>query len=384
MERFDNYHKSLNIVVFIIIIWYYIVENRGINMKKGISARKLEERILIYILIFSSVLPLLIILENILVDYPFSANYKWFIFEAISLIMLYLILKDVYIYKIQLAFACFVIFFLLPLGWLTAGVSNNFTIAYSFLIYIAINLLFYNNTKKFLMVSEVLIVIVMIFLNTFYPALFFPVKNSTVFIDAIVQVIITFVFCGLLLGVFTNEYKREQKMLEEYAVLLDLQNKALEKLTMIDDLTQLYNRRYLFNYFHNHTQTSNNRLLIGMVDIDEFKDINDTYGHDLGDQVIKFVSNELKNIIGDHGIVGRYGGDEFLIIFETLDYDTYYPIIKEINKINVKLDSLNHSVTLSGGFVFYDGSDSIDEALYRADALLYHVKDNGKNNMIIE
>lgn len=354
-------------------------------MIKQISARNLEERILIYILIFSCVLPVVIIFENLLIDFPFSANYKWFIFEGISLILLYCVFKGMKIYIVQLILSCVAIYILLPLGWLTAGISNNFTILYSFLTYIAVNLLFEKKTKLFLMVSIILIVIMMIFANTYYPSLFFSVDPQTFVIDSIIQVIITFSFGGLLLGIFTNEYKREHKILGEYAILLDLQNKALEELTMIDDLTQLYNRRYLFNYFKNHEKSNNrNRLLIGMVDIDSFKEINDTYGHDLGDQVIKFISNELKNIIGENGIVGRYGGDEFLIIFENLDHPTYYPIIREINKINVNLEPVNRPVTLSGGFVHYNSSDSIDDALYRADTLLYHVKYNGKNKMIIE
>lgn len=352
---------------------------------KNISKRALKERILIYILIFSSILPIVLIIENVLIDFPFQANYKWFIFEAIAIILLYYSLKGSYLFTIQCILSCIVMFFLLPLGWLTSGISSNFTIAYSFLIFIAVNFLFENKLRIFFMVSEVVVVIIMILLNAYYPSLFFHVQPSTYIIDSIIQVIITFTFGGLLLGLFAKEYKKEQIMLEEYAVLLDLQNKALEELTMVDDLTQLYNRRYLFNYFNNHKQLPyRNKLLIGMVDIDAFKEINDTYGHDLGDQVIKFISSELKNIIGNNGIVGRYGGDEFLIIFEKNDHDTYYPIIKEINKINVRLDPVNQPVTLSGGFVFYDGSDTIDEALYRADTLLYHVKGNGKNNMIIE
>lgn len=354
-------------------------------MFKQISTRNLEERILIYILIFSSILPIILVFENLIIGFPFAANYKWFIFETIALILLYSAFKGMQIYIIQLILTCVVIFILLPFGWLTSGFSNNFTIAYSFLIYIAINLLFEKRTKLFLMISEVLIVIIMILINTKYPSLFFSVEPETLVIDSIIQVVITFAFGGLLLSLFTNEYKKEHKILDEYAILLDLQNKALEELTMIDDLTQLYNRRYLFNYFKKHEESAcRKKLLIGMVDIDAFKEINDTYGHDLGDQVIKFVSNELKSIIGHNGIVGRYGGDEFLVIFEKTDYHIYHPIIRDINKINVSLEEVNKPVTLSGGFVFYDGSDTIDEALYRADTLLYHVKDTGKNNMIIE
>lgn len=354
-------------------------------MLKEISNRNLKERILIYILLFSSILPIVIIFENIIIGFPFSANYKWFIFEITSLILLYLVFKGFHLYTIQLILAIIAIYILLPLGWLTAGEANHFTIAYSFLTYIAINLLFESKTKLFLMVSEVVIVVTMILINTYYPQLFFSVTPEILVIDSIIQVIITFTFGGLLLNLFTNEYKKEHKILDEYTVLLDMQNKALEELTMIDDLTQLYNRRYLFNYFKNHEQAiSKRKLLIGMVDIDAFKEINDTYGHDLGDQVIKFVSHELKSIVGNNGIVGRYGGDEFLVVFEKTDHHIYNPIIKEINKINVTLEEVHKPVTLSGGFVFYDGSYSIDEALYRADTLLYHVKYNGKNKMIIE
>ncbi|PKM52306.1 MAG: hypothetical protein CVV02_02770 [Firmicutes bacterium HGW-Firmicutes-7] len=349
-----------------------------------IKNRCLEERILIYILFFTSILPFVLIVENIIIDFPFIANYKWFICMFSSVIFLFFVLKGKYVRTIKVIFIGTVIFGLLPFGWFTAGVSNNFTIAYSFLIFISISYLFENKLMIFFMLCEVLVVIIMMVLNAYYPALFLNVPIETQLIDSIVQVVITFAFGGLLLGTFSSSYKKEKEILNKYSLLLDEQNKELEKLTMIDDLSQLYNRRYIFNYFNVYQNKPNrNKLLIGMIDIDAFKEINDTYGHDLGDQVIKYLSNELRTIVDINGIVGRYGGDEFIVIIENANQVLYEDIVKQINQISVQIDNIIKPITLSGGFVSYDGKTTVDEALYRADILLYHVKDSGKNNMII-
>ncbi|PKM94187.1 MAG: hypothetical protein CVU84_12045 [Firmicutes bacterium HGW-Firmicutes-1] len=357
---------------------------KGYNMFTKINARSLEERLLIYILIFTSILPVFLIVENIIIDFPFIANYKWFSCVLVSGVLLFFALQGKYIFKIQIILVCVAIFGLLPFGWFTAGVSNNFTIAYSFLIFIGISYLFEKKLKIILMISEVLVIIIMMLLNAYHPSLFLVVPLNTQVIDSVVQVVITFAFGALLLGTFSNAYKKEKEVLNKYADLLDLQNKELEKLTMIDDLSQLYNRRYIFNFFNSYQNTPNRqKLLIGMIDIDAFKEINDTYGHDLGDQVIKYISNELKTIVNSNGIVGRYGGDEFIVILENTNPDFYNEIVKQINHILIQIDTITKPITLSGGFVFYDGEDTVDEALYRADVLLYHVKDSGKNNMII-
>lgn len=353
-------------------------------MFNRIHNRNLEERLLIYILIFTTILPVIIIIENIIIDFPFIANYKWFICLIISVLFLFVALKGKYIFIIQILLVSSATFGLLPFGWFTAGVSNSFTIAYSFLIFISISYLFEKKLRVFFMTCEVLVVITMMILNAYYPSLFLVVPLDTQIIDSIVQVVITFAFGGLLLGTFSSAYKKEREVLNKYTDLLDLQNKELEKLSMIDDLSQLYNRRYIFNFFSTYQNTPNRKkLLIGMIDIDAFKDINDTYGHDLGDQVIKYISNELRSIVKDDGIVGRYGGDEFIVIIQNSDPEIYTTIVKQINQIVIQIDRIITSITLSGGFVSYDGENPVDDALYRADVLLYHVKDSGKNNMII-
>lgn len=354
-------------------------------MYKKIKDRPLEERMLIAILLFSIFLSIILVIENIIIDYPFVANYKWFSCFFISLVFLYFVHKNIKIILIQtLLFAIF-IFVLLPFGWLSAGVSNTFTVTYAFLIYIGICFLFERWLRTTLMILEVIVVLLMTYLNQQYSELFLEVSHKTYLIDSLIQVLITFVIGGLLLATFSTAYKKEKRILNEYAKLLDLKNKELETLTMIDDLTQVYNRRYIFNYMREfQLATEPKQLVLGMIDIDAFKDINDTYGHELGDQVLKFISFELKNLVRNNGIVGRYGGDEFIVILNQKDPTCYKPIIKKINHIHVNIASISKPITLSGGFVFYDGTTPIDEALCRADTLLYHVKASGKNNMIIE
>lgn len=354
-------------------------------MFKRLKDRSLEERMMIVILLFSISLSIILVIENIVIDYPFVANYKWFACFSISLIFLYLIYKQKHVLLLQALFFIIFVFVLLPLGWFSAGVSNIFTLTYSFLILIAISFIFEKWLRIFLMISEVCIVLLMIFLNLEYPELFLVVPSDVYLLDSLMQVLITFSIGGLLLGTISTAYKKEKRMLKQYTLLLDEQNKELEALSMIDDLTQVYNRRYIFNHIKDfRLKPDPKKLILGMIDIDGFKEVNDTYGHELGDQVLKFISSELKNLVRNSGIIGRYGGDEFFVIFHNTDPKFYMPIIRKINHIRVHIDTIAIPVTLSGGFVVYDGNTPIDDALFRADSLLYQVKASGKNNMIVE
>lgn len=346
-------------------------------MYQPFNNRPLDQKLLIFILLFSNALSIMLIIENILIDYPFVANNKWFICFIITGILLYFVIRGEKIHLIQTLLFAFFIFLLLPFGWFIAGRSNHFTVIYAFLIYICIALLFQKKLRIFFMVSEIIIVFIMMTLNNYYPELFLSVPNEPYIIDSIVQVFITFFFAGVFLIVFGNAYKKEKEILDQYTKLLDKQNKELERLSMIDELTQIYNRRYIFNFINDFIKkNSDQTLLLGMLDIDHFKSINDTYGHEIGDRVLRAVSDELTSIVGSHGIVGRYGGDEFVIIITENNHNIYGPIVNRIKHFCVKTNEINAPLTISSGFAVYDGALSIDETLSEADSLLYKAKAN--------
>lgn len=116
-----------------------------------------------------------------------------------------------------------------------------------------------------------------------------------------------------------------------------------------------------------------------MIDIDNFKVINDTYGHIYGDYVLKRVASTLKSNLRKNDVLGRYGGDEFFIILRDTSKEEGYELMEHIRRKNpgIKWEN-NLIVTISGG-VIEVGSDELINLLKKVDQLLYKAKSKNKN-----
>jgi len=159
-----------------------------------------------------------------------------------------------------------------------------------------------------------------------------------------------------------------------------------------DYLTGLYNRRYFNEISQNIIDVSkreNKSCSIIMLDIDKFKNINDTYGHSVGDDVIKTLSNILLKSVRKSDIVSRFGGEEFALLLPFTDKNDAYKIAEKIRK-NVE----NNKIIIQDGstirFTISLGVDSVKEtdkkpeqSLKRADDALYIAKENGRNQVIL-
>jgi len=162
---------------------------------------------------------------------------------------------------------------------------------------------------------------------------------------------------------------------------------TLEKNSNLDGLTKVYNRRALSTYL---TEVCSKEKLphdlhILMLDIDDFKKINDTHGHLAGDKVLIFIANILRKTLRDGDRVFRYGGEEFIIILNRLDNIQCKNITNRIiglirnNKLVYKGIGMN--VTMSIGATTFIQGDTPDTLISRADKALYKAKENGKDQM---
>ena len=128
-------------------------------------------------------------------------------------------------------------------------------------------------------------------------------------------------------------------------------------------------------------ETSSSGLLntgLIVLDIDNFKQINDSYGHVVGDQVICFIADQLKRHVRSDDLVVRYGGDEFLILFAKMQIKTLFEIAEKIRTAiadNKQFDQF--SISVSSGVAV--GAENWEELLVKADQALLRAKENGKN-----
>src|SRR3989339_1125862 len=167
--------------------------------------------------------------------------------------------------------------------------------------------------------------------------------------------------------------------------------KELEKMALLDHLTELANRRYT----ELNIQTKLDELRrygrpfgILYMDIDHFKNVNDSYGHDIGDKVLIMVANTFVKNVRASDIVGRWGGEEFLAIIPNITEEQLY---FTANKLRVLVEqsgfSLNSGivqVTVSIGATLAQPKDTVETLLERADKLLYYSKTTGRNRVSIE
>lgn len=164
---------------------------------------------------------------------------------------------------------------------------------------------------------------------------------------------------------------------------------ALERLACADGLTGLNNRRHfllLANSEWARFQRYKRPLALLMADIDKFKSVNDTYGHDVGDEVIKAVAAVLQSSKRSNDIVGRLGGEEFAIVLPEATLDSASAAAERFRRLIanrvISADAQRIPVTISLGVASADeGTNGIEELLKRSDLALYEAKHTGRNRV---
>lgn len=183
-----------------------------------------------------------------------------------------------------------------------------------------------------------------------------------------------------------NNYFEMAKPVIESKILMAI----LKETTLRDPMTGLYNRRFL-NELLDSNITSRCKEgyvhAIMMIDIDFFKQVNDTYGHDVGDEVIKTLSSIMKESVRNSDMPVRYGGEEFLILLLNTTKEKTQDIAKTINEefANVTFSDkgVEFKKTLSVGISYYpDNADSLWKTIKFADEALYEAKNTGRNKVI--
>ena len=182
----------------------------------------------------------------------------------------------------------------------------------------------------------------------------------------------------------------EVKKANDIITQLATQVKTLEKTSNLDSLTKVFNRRALSSYLQEVCSNTELPYSFNMLilDIDDFKNINDKYGHVAGDKVLIFIANILKKTLRDGDKVFRYGGEEFIIILNRIDDERCKKITIRLlelirgNKLIYKGETLR--VTMSIGTTKFVKGDTPDSIISRADKALYKAKNSGKNQIYTE
>jgi diguanylate cyclase (GGDEF)-like protein len=263
-------------------------------------------------------------------------------------------------------------------------------------------------------------------LPTFYELPFSQSSQSYLFF-----IVINFVLSAGIISVgilvYSRQFEKAYRSYQESEKKVKELNESLYLLAHVDELTGIYNRRALLeianneirratrsrghllllkNYsYENSSESQNNTevqfkatrrikdyigaLSVALLDIDHFKKINDTFGHDVGDQVLVQFAKTLKQSFRETDVVGRYGGEEFVVIFPETSAELAKMALEKLSA-NLKSNPIHLNdgrtlpVTFSGGYTeLPHKNETFDELLKRCDLALYQAKESGRNCLVL-
>lgn len=171
---------------------------------------------------------------------------------------------------------------------------------------------------------------------------------------------------------------------------LRIQNIIMDRLSKIDPLTDLYNHKTFHEYLGwliDHQQNNPFPMQLAVLDIDNFKKVNDQYGHWVGDIVLKQVAAVVLKHIATDDFAARYGGEEFVVILTAKQLDESYSIMEQIRIgiATMPVEEMNgESVTVSIGMHEFSVRDTKSDTFQQADDALYKAKKTGKNRIVLQ
>lgn len=203
--------------------------------------------------------------------------------------------------------------------------------------------------------------------------------TNTVFIQIVstIFVFMIIVACGVNYAI---ENQNTENALMKY-------NKELKQIASTDPLTKLWNRYRLLEHVKDYLANSSGAFCsVCLCDIDFFKKINDTYGHEAGDKVLEKLAEVFKEAMNADGAVARWGGEEFLLFWEGHNGDEAHIKLSDIRyaikKMVIPYDDKEISITMTFGLVEYDRELNIDENIKIADERLYIGKQQGRDQIV--
>ena len=259
---------------------------------------------------------------------------------------------------------------------------------YQFLIFLNILLIYYNQTdymalKKLYTIGLcVYVMILAIYSDSFGSAgveVGFPtVLTRCVNLIAIVSSLSSIAYC------YCTKFNQAENKLKA-------KNKELEAMANYDTLTGLSNRRHMNEHLsklvYEHNRSGKN-FTLAIGDIDFFKKVNDTYGHDTGDYVLSTVSKIFTEYMKDKGRVSRWGGEEFLFAFENMNLQQAYTKLDDLRKIiestPMEFKEYHFRVTMTYGLEEFNERLGVEVTIKHADDKLYIGKTSGRNRVIAQ
>ena len=198
---------------------------------------------------------------------------------------------------------------------------------------------------------------------------------------------------GLIIGIIfvlptIRTQMRKEDSLQSLTESLSARSVTLEHEALTDGLTGMHNRRYFddaMGEYLDQFRKIDKPIGLMILDLDHFKKVNDTYGHDVGDEVLRQVSRCLQEFTRYHDVVARLGGEEFAVVAPNMSRESLFKLADRmrhaISGLNIKSGNVTVRVTMSIGLAIWDHKEKAEELYKRADMQLYQAKRTGRNRV---
>ena len=279
----------------------------------------------------------------------------------------------------------FVAFVYIPFLFFQTAGYNGTAGLFSLLAIFLIAVIFSGKMRIALIISNIALWIIACTVQYMYPQIVITHGNEQAnYIDYITA--LTVGASGIaILGIYIkNTYEDEQARISSLLKNEEHANRKLEELTNRDPLTGTYNRRFLTGFLDAELKSEEN-LSIMMLDIDYFKEINDTWGHGFGDETLVVFSSTIQDSLRKDDILARTGGEEFIVVLKRMELQNAKEVAERIRKSVAKITFQNDArITVSIGLVQAKPDESVDSLINRADKCLYEAKSLGRNRVVSE
>lgn len=303
------------------------------------------------------------------------------LFAAVSLVLFSIVLVVSYHFATFTTFCCLN---LLILGWIiTTVIYFGWNIGVQhFLITLLIFCFFSrygHESLKLLYVCFLFAVRISLYYYTQHHAPLLVMDHAASHVMQVVNTTAIFISITLIVLIFSHDSQMLEGKLIEY-------NEQLMKQANTDTLTGLSNRRSTTAYLSDLLRNPETPISICLCDIDLFKRVNDTYGHEMGDVVLKRVASLFRTHLPSDCFVSRWGGEEFLLIFPTQNGDdariALTTLSKEIKSCVFRCEEQSFSISMTFGLVEYDYVSDLDTLIKEADDKLYYGKEHGRDQIV--
>ncbi|HQF32323.1 MAG TPA: diguanylate cyclase [Petrotogaceae bacterium] len=318
------------------------------------------------ILFVGALLSVICIIGNYLSSFPFWPNLKWIVL-FLTTVTSYLFSKSKNYNKVfMFGFFFFLIWIFFPFAFLDSGGSNNNAIGYAFLLLITVTYLFGGWKRFFLIFSLIGIFMILHAVEFYFPHLITAYPANAQFTDRMIQIPLLLFASFMIILRFAREYEAVNIKLDDYA--------------KFDELTGLYNRRMFNGEMEEAMRNKKEEIFLVLLDLDNFKKVNDRCGHIIGDEVLKKLADFLRKFLGQgRNIVSRWGGDEFAVIY----YGTRIALFEKLECLKKEFKEYvsfyEKTTGISASIIELALYENVSQILIAADQELYKEKArNGK------